>query len=148
MRGARTLREQLPLHRGNGSCASCHARFDPYGFALESFDVTGPYRQHYREPLSGGARTWKDGLPVDCSGTAPVGRTFSGTRELREQLAKRPKTIARGVARHLVTYATGAPAGTMDEPAIERIVKAAAADDFGLRSLLHAVVQSDLFRSK
>jgi hypothetical protein len=37
---------QSALHRGTGSCASCHALFDPYGFALESFDVTGQYRKN------------------------------------------------------------------------------------------------------
>jgi mono/diheme cytochrome c family protein len=149
VRGAKTLREQLALHRGNGSCASCHARFDPYGFALESFDVTGSYRQHYREPgAGGGGRSWRDGLPVDCSGTTPDGRPFAGIRELRELLAKRPDQLARGVTRHLVTYATGAPSTVLDEPAIDRIVKAASPDDYGLRSLIHALIQSELFRWK
>ena len=49
LRGAKTLREQLALHRGSGSWPACHARFDPYGFALESFDVTGGFRKNYRE---------------------------------------------------------------------------------------------------
>ena len=157
-RGAKTLREQLALHSKEGSCAGCHAKFDPYGFALESFDVTGAFRKNYRvvDPevvalppdKRKGLQTWRDGLPVDCSGKTPDGRAFAGIAELRQMLAKNPEQLARGVTRHLVTYATGTPPTRIDEPAIEAIVKNAAPGDYGLRSLVHAVVQSELFRSK
>ena len=63
-------------------------------------------------------------------------------------LAKDPAQLARGVTRHLLTYATGAAATPIDDPAIEAIVKSAASSDYGLRSIVHAVVQSDAFRSK
>jgi hypothetical protein len=65
--------------------------------------------------------------------------------ELRQLLGKDPEQLARGITRQLVTYAAGAPAGRVDQPAIERIVRAAAPDNYGLRSLIHAVVQSQLF---
>lgn len=158
VRGAKTLREQLALHRGSGSCAACHAKFDPYGFALESFDVTGAFRTRYREvnpevvalPLNQrqGRPLWRDGLAVDCSGQTLDGRSFAGIAELRKMLAADPEQLARGVMRHLVTYATGAPATPIDQPAIDRIVKATATDDYGLRSLVHSLVQSELFQSK
>ncbi len=48
IRGAKTIREQLDKHRSNESCASCHAKMDPPGFALESFDVIGGWRENYR----------------------------------------------------------------------------------------------------
>jgi Protein of unknown function (DUF1592)/Protein of unknown function (DUF1588)/Protein of unknown function (DUF1585)/Protein of unknown function (DUF1587) len=154
-RHAKTLREQLVLHRGSGSCAACHARFDPYGLALESFDVTGRFRTNYREVETAivklppwerkGRSTWRDGLPVEPSGETPDGQAFAGIVELRKLLAKDPEPMARGVARHLVTYATGAPARRADQPAIERIVRKAAPDSHGLRSLIHAVVQSEIF---
>ncbi len=151
-RGAKTLREQLALHSSKGSCQSCHARFDPYGFALESFDVTGAFRTNYRvsdpDAKVPGTRKWKDGLPVDCTGTTPDGAAFNGVRELRQLLARKPELLARGVMRHLVTYATGVPSGRLDEPAIEAIVAKSALDDYGLRSLIHNVVQSELFRNK
>ena len=44
VRGAKTIREQLDKHRSDVSCAACHARMDPPGFALESFDVIGGVR--------------------------------------------------------------------------------------------------------
>ncbi len=158
IRGAKTLREQLALHRGKGSCGACHAKFDPYGFALESFDVTGAFRLKYREPdpefvkLPANARKgraeWRHGLPVDCSGHTPDGADFAGIQQLRQMLAKRPEELARGVTRHLLTYATGEPATYLEQRTIDAVVKSAAADDYGLRSLVHGLVQSELFRSK
>ena len=46
IRGATTIREQLAKHRTEASCASCHREIDPPGFALESFDVIGGWREH------------------------------------------------------------------------------------------------------
>jgi hypothetical protein len=157
-RGAKTLREQLALHSKEGSCKGCHAKFDPYGFALESFDVMGGYRTKYREldpeytNLSAAEKKKRspvrEGLPVDCTGTTPDGTPFTDVRDLRRLLAEHPDWLARGVARHLLTYATGAPTTPLDEPAVDAVVAAAAAADFGLRSIIHGVVQSDPFRHK
>jgi hypothetical protein len=63
-------------------------------------------------------------------------------------LDKKPARLACGVTRHLLTYATGQPATPLDQPAIEAIVKSAANDDYGLRSLVHGVIQSQVFRMK
>ncbi len=157
-RGATTLREQLALHSQQASCAACHAEFDGYGFALESFDVTGRFRTNYRvldtDALKlppqerRGRQLWKDGLSVDAAGVTPEGKPFSGVRDLRAMLASDPAQLARGVALHLATYATGAECTPVDDPAIEAIVKSAAASGYGLRSIVHAVIQSDLFRNK
>ena len=157
-RGATTLREQLALHSQQASCAACHAKFDGYGFALESFDVTGRHREKYRvldheiaklPPKDRrGRQLWKEGLPVDATGVTPDGRKFDDIRDLRAMLAADPAQLARGVTRHLLTSATGAAATPVDDPAIEAIVQSAAASDYGLRSIVHAVVQSDAFRSK
>lgn len=158
IRGAKTLREQLALHSGKGSCAACHAKFDPYGFALESFDVMGNFRTKYRDADPNwvklppnerkGSAPWHDGLPVDCSGKMPGGAAFSGIAELRTHVAQNPEQLARGVVRHLVTYSTGAPATSLDQKAIDAIVASASKVDYGFRSLIHALVQSDLFKSK
>ena len=150
IRGAKTLRQELALHSSQGSCAACHAKFDPYGFALESFDVTGTYRKNYRvlNPERKAGPWWTEGLAVDCSGKTPTGQTFADIRELRKLVAANPAQLARGVTRHLVTYATGTPASRLDQPAIEAIVTAAAKDKHGLRALVHGVVQSELFHWK
>ena len=154
-RGAKTLREQLALHSSKGSCVGCHAKFDPYGFALESFDVTGASRTNYRLPAPAAppdrktpGPSWIDGLPVDPSGETPDKKPFGDIRELRQILAENPAQLARGVTRHLVTYATGAPVTRLDQPAVEAIVQRTARGGYGLRSLVHSVVQSELFRWK
>ncbi|MBJ7305872.1 MAG: DUF1585 domain-containing protein, partial [Gemmataceae bacterium] len=79
---------------------------------------------------------------------SPEGAAFSGIKQLREILAKNPDQLARGVTRNLVTYSTGSPASQLDQKAIEAIVKNSQPDDYGLRSIIHGVIQSDLFRSK
>lgn len=150
IRGAKTFREQLDLHR-KGTCSSCHAKFDPYGFALESFDVMGQFRGAYRvqdEGAAKGARRWKEGLPVDASGITPRGERFEDVRGLREILGRDVDALAKGLARHLITYSTGEPAGPLDEPVVTGIVAEAAKANNGVRAILHAVVQSELFRSK
>lgn len=157
-RGAKTLREQLALHSSQGTCKACHAKFDPFGFALESFDVMGAFRTKYREAdpefpklppnARPGRNKWRDGLPVDCSGTTPTGETFSGVQQLRQMLAKNPEQLARGVTRHFITYSTAAPATQLDQPVIDAIVKNSASQNYGLRSLVHGVIQSELFRNK
>ncbi len=158
IRGAKTLRQQLAMHSENASCAACHARFDPYGFALESFDVAGGFRTNFRavDPEIAklrpdqrhGRSTWRDGLPVDCAGQTPDGMAFSNVGDLRKLLAKNPRQLATGLTRHLITYATGTPPTGVDEPAIEAIVHKTAADDYPVRSLIHALVQSEVFRNK
>ena len=158
IRGAKTLREQLALHSSGGTCAACHAKFDPYGFALESFDVTGAFRKNYRVPdpdaaalppqQRKGRALWREGLPVDSSGKTPGGEVFAGIAELRKMLAADPEALAKGLVRHLMIYSTGAPVSVVDQPAVARIAKAAATEGHGVRSLVHAVVQSETFRSK
>src|SRR5207302_7523111 len=55
IRGATTIREQLAKHRKIASCAACHAKIDPPGFALENFDVIGGWRDNYRSSGNGQA---------------------------------------------------------------------------------------------
>jgi hypothetical protein len=157
IRGAKTFREQLDLHR-RGTCSVCHAKFDPYGFALESFDVMGQYRTAYRvqdeaaSKLTGAAlanrQRWREGLPVDSAGTTPKGDSFEDIRGLRKVLSGDLELLAKGFVRHLLTYSTGEPASPLDEPVVEAIVRDAAKSKYGARALLHGVVQSEIFRSK
>lgn len=159
VRGVTTVREQLDKHRRNTSCAGCHAKMDPYGFALESFDVVGEWRGQYR--AVGGAGRDEDrklvnghridyhaGLPVDCAGQLPDGRPFKDVNELRTMLAADPERLARAFVSQLVTYATGAEVSFADRVMVEDILTKTKATHYGLRSLLHEVIQSDLFRTK
>lgn len=157
-RGTTTIREQLAKHRDSESCASCHKSIDPPGFALESFDVIGGYRENYRSNEKGanvkrklnGQNIWqyKEGLPVDASGELADGRKFQDIREFKKLLLDEKAQVMRALAGNLVTYGTGAGIQFADRDAIEAIAKLAEAEGAGLRTLVHAVVQSPLFLSK
>jgi hypothetical protein len=159
IRGAVTIRQQLEKHRTNVSCASCHSKMDPPGFALESFDVMGGHRDRYRAVsekvapargfgMNGQAFAFHHALPVDSAGALPDGRPFQDVRELTRLLAQDERPIARNLARQLTVFATGAPARFSDREAIEAILDAAEGSHYGVRSLVHAIIQSDLFRNK
>jgi hypothetical protein len=159
IRGAVTIREQLARHREDASCASCHRKMDPPGFALESFDVLGGWRERYRavdeeKPAlrglgkNGQPFAFHLALPVDASGELPDGRPFRDIRDFKRLVSADEAALARNFARQLLLFATGAPAHYSDRPEVERILAETRGDGYGLRSLLHAVVQSRLFREK
>lgn len=145
IRGATTIREQLAKHRSLESCAVCHVKIDPPGFALESYDVIGQWREHYR--VADG-RQWKRGPKVDPSYATADGRTFQDIEAFKSILLESPEKIARNMARHLVTYATGAGISFADRDPLDAIVAASAEHDYGLRTMIHEVVQSQLFTHK
>jgi hypothetical protein len=159
VRGATTVREQLEKHRHNASCAACHAKMDPYGFALESFDVVGEHRGKYRvvggkghhderKKVNGHPIEYHFELPVDCTGTLPDGRAFEDVNELRKCLAADPRRLAQAFTQHLMTYATGAEFSFADRAEVEAILNKTVSTSYGLRSLIHAVVQSKAFKTK
>lgn len=155
IRGAMTIREQLAKHRSVPSCAVCHRRIDPPGFALESFDVIGGWRDNYRvtgrgEPvvINGRRMSYHTGKKVDPSDELPDGRRFRNVDELKQLLLKDKRQIARSLTARLITYATGEAPGEADQKAVERIVEKISTRKFGLRTLVHEIVQSELFRHK
>ncbi len=157
-RGAVTIRQQLDKHRTLETCNACHAKIDPAGFALENFDVMGGWRDRYRaeaggELAQGIARSGQKfafhyALPVDAGGELPDGRKFRDVRELKQLLLSDEKQLARNLAKQLAVYATGAPIRFADREPIEQILERAGSSHYGVRSLVHEVVQSELFRSK
>ena len=155
IRGATTIRQQLAKHRQVASCASCHAKIDPPGFALESFDVIGGWRTHYRTTgngkpvmLDGRRMPYLQGPKVDPADVMPDGQKFRDIDEFKKLLLKDKDQIARALTRRLVTYATGATVQNADQPQIEAIVGNSRKHDYGLRTLVHEIVQSELFRNK
>jgi hypothetical protein len=159
IRGATTIRQQLDKHRADPTCASCHTKMDPPGFALESFDVMGGWRDHYRATKEGATNApgfGMDGqrfvfyyaLPVDCTGALPDGQSFRDVRELKRELLADPTPIARNLVRQLAVYATGAPVRFSDREAIETILDRTKAGQYGVRSIVRELVQSELFLTK
>lgn len=158
IRGATTIREQLQKHRTQESCNACHAKIDPAGFALESFDVLGGWRERYRSEAagelakgiakSGQKFSFRYAQPVDPSGVLPDGRAFKDIRELKRLLSENDRVLARNLARQLCVYATGAPIGFADRAEIEALLDRASSSHYGVKSLILELVQSELFRNK
>ncbi|MFO0282991.1 MAG: DUF1592 domain-containing protein [Acidobacteriota bacterium] len=156
-RGATTIREQLDKHRADPSCAACHRKIDPPGFALEAFDVLGGQRTHYRSteegpPVpglgkNGHAFTFRRGKPVDTSGDF-FGKPFAGIAAFQQILAADDRQLARNLLNQFLVYATGAPVRLSDRPAREALLDQAARDGYRVRSLILALLASDLFRHK
>lgn len=158
IRGAKTIREQLAAHRNQESCNACHRNIDPAGFALESFDVMGGWRDRYRtvggveRPRgighNGNYFHFSLGPNVDSSGELPDGRKFQDIRQLKACLASEPDQLARNLAQQLIVYATGAPIRFSDRPIVAKMITDNRKNNYGIRDLVHEIVQSDIFLNK
>ena len=160
-RGTTTIREQLDAHRSNTVCASCHLSIDPPGFAMESFNPIGGFRAFYRStgnPVTSESDTFEGqtypgpyrmGMEVDASGVTPEGDTFSGFTEYQDLMVeKKLAYIAQHFASQLIVLATGAEVQFADRDAIKNIIAQVEPDDYPMRGMIHAVVQSELFRKQ
>ena len=132
-----SMRDRMVQHRANPACASCHAMMDPLGLALENFDAVGRWRTR-SEAFT----------PVDASGALPDGTPFEGVDGLREALLTRSELFVTTLTEKLLTYALGRGLEYYDAPAVRRIVRAAAADDYRFQSLLLGVVNSLPFQMR
>jgi cytochrome c5 len=155
IRGATTIRDQLAKHRQVETCAVCHVKIDPPGFALENFDVIGGWREHYRsigkgDPVNvdGKRMRYKNGPAVDAGDVLPDGRRFRNIDEFKTLLLSDKDQLARALAIKLLTYATGVPPTGADRSKIEAIVESIRGKNYGLRSLVQEVVQSEVFLHK
>jgi mono/diheme cytochrome c family protein len=129
-----TAREQLELHRQNPACAGCHVRMDPLGFALENFNGIGAWRTH------------DAGQTIDVGAVLPEGTHFSGLSGLRQVLMDRRDQFAQAFTERLMIYALARGVGPQDRPAIRAIARAAAVDNYRIRTIIRGIVESDGFR--
>jgi Protein of unknown function (DUF1592)/Protein of unknown function (DUF1588)/Protein of unknown function (DUF1587)/Protein of unknown function (DUF1595)/Protein of unknown function (DUF1585)/Ca-dependent carbohydrate-binding module xylan-binding/Planctomycete cytochrome C len=131
-----TLRERMEQHRKNPSCANCHARLDPPGFAFENYDAIGKFRL-------------KDGdAPVDPSGILPNGQKFQGPKELKQILLGKKELFSRALTEKMLTYGLGRGVEYYDKSAVDAIVSALAKDDFRFSTLIVETATSDPFRMR
>jgi hypothetical protein len=131
-----TMREAMAQHRSNATCASCHARMDPLGFAFERFDAVGRLRTE-----SGGA-------PIDSSGVLPDGTRFDGAPGLIAALSRQPRQFAGAVTERLLTYALGRGVEYYDAPAVRAVVREAAPGNYRFGSLIAGIVKSVPFQMR
>ncbi len=131
-----TTREQVERHRANPACASCHARIDPLGFALENFDVIGRWRAR------------DDGGEIDASGKLPGGAEFSGPQGLRNMLLARSDEFVHATLERLMTYALGRELDARDQPAVREIMRRTEAQGYRFQDLIAAIVDSVPFKMR
>jgi len=131
-----TLRDAMTAHRANPSCAACHARMDPIGFAMENFDGVGKWRDI------------EAGVPIDTSGVFPDGTSFNGTAGLKQVLLKQSDQFVDTVTERLLMYAIGRNLQYYDQPSVRAIVHEAAASKYTLPSLVLGVVKSRPFQMR
>lgn len=157
-RGATTIRETLIKHQQIEACAVCHRQIDPPGFAMECFDPIGNFRKHYRNSkgvkrtsppgLRFSHRDYNFGHAVDMSGVTSDGFRFNGIRDYRTYLRKSTDQVARNLLAKLITFSTGGEIEFQDRDEVERILRATKAEGYPLRSVIHQIVDSPLFRNR
>jgi hypothetical protein len=154
IRGAKTVRELLTKHRSTETCAGCHQLIDPPGFALEEYDVIGGYRTKFRALIVPGERgaipgtRYKLGQPVDSAGELTTGERFQNFSEFQNLLVRDPIRLAECFTEKLLTFGTGHAPNQAERAAVAKLVHAPTGSHLRTRDLIHAVVLSDLFRSK
>jgi len=131
-----SMRQQLDQHRGNGTCAGCHARMDVLGFGLENYDAIGKWRA-----LDGK-------FPVDSSGTFPNGKSFSTPAEMKALLKADLPVFSRCLTEKLLTYALGRGLERYDGRTVDELNRKLAASGYGLRTLIIEIARSLPFQSR
>ena len=139
-----TVRERLEQHRQIESCRACHARIDPYGLALENFNVVGKWRTKQ----DGERGWWPDEAVIDASGTFPNGRPFADIGEFRKGLSEQSDRFLRGLAEKMLVYSLGRGIEGTDRGLIDDLVEKMKSNNHTIRSLIQGIVESETFVRK
>lgn len=129
-----TGRAALEQHRANPVCANCHARMDPWGFALENYDAIGKWREKEGSQL------------IDASAVLLDGTKLDGPAGVRQVLLARREQFIKTVSEKLMVYALGRPVEYYDKPALRKVLREAAAKDNTWSSIVLGVVNSMPFQ--
>ncbi len=130
-----TIREHFAAHREHPSCAGCHTKLDPVGFALENYDITGRWRDGYA-----------NGRDVDASGTLFRRHAFDGAVGFKGAIVAEQERFARAFTAHLLRFALGRDLVPADRLVIDGILSRSARQGHAIKALIRGVVQSESFR--
>jgi hypothetical protein len=136
--GAKTPRDLLAAHTQESSCAICHARIDPVGFALENYDPVGRWR----------AKWPGSDAPIDASGTLPDGTVVNNPVEFKTWVVANIDLFSSCVAEKLLTYATGRVPNYAEQREIEKLVRANREAGKGFQDLVLDLIDSRTFRAR
>ncbi len=138
-----TVRMQLAAHATHATCASCHRKIDPLGFAFDNFDAIGRWRTEERVAGGQGANP-----PVNASGTLTDGRAFQNPEEFKQLLVQDVDRFAEAFVEQLATYALRRVMTIDDAAQIKAIALASKQDEYRLRTVIENFVLSDLFQKR
>jgi hypothetical protein len=141
-----TVRQRLEAHRQIESCANCHSRLDPYGLAMENFNVIGLWRDYQ----DGENRYWgkSEATRISTHGTLPNGTEFADFREYKAALRAMENRFLRGFSERLFTYAFSRAPEPVDRSVIDDMVAALENSGGKFDSAVRAIVFSDAFQTK
>ena len=137
-----TIRQQLEAHTTHATCASCHAKIDPLGFAFDNYDAIGRYRKTEQATGEG------DDPIVKAHGKMPDGRAFDGPAQFKKLLAENTDEFAEAFVEQLATFALRRVMTIDDRSQIKAIAEKSKKTDYKLRALLENFILSDLFRKR
>ncbi len=131
-----SLRERMEQHRSNPVCASCHARIDPLGFALEHYDAVGKWRET------------DEGADINATVTLS-GRTVASQEAFHQALLNQGnEAFVRTVTEKLLTYALGRGLGYRDATTVRRIVRELGRSDYRWSALVLGIIESEPFQMR
>jgi len=131
-----SLREAMVQHRADPACANCHARMDPIGFAMENFNAIGQWRDQ------------DAGSAINVSSKLPDGTVVDGVAGVKQLILKDPQRFVGAMTEKLLMYGIGRNVQYFDAPAVRKIVREAAANDYKFESLVLGVAKSAPFQMR
>lgn len=148
IRGATTIREQLQKHREIQTCKECHKKIDPFGMALENFDVTGAWRENYLalKPNKNKKMQRIQGKPVEVFDSIPSMGSYKNFVEFRNLMKQNRKLIYHNMAHKLATFALGRSMDFSDREYLDQIIKATAKKDKGLQTMVYELILNPIFK--
>ena len=129
-----SLRQRLEKHRADPSCANCHKRMDPIGFAFENYDAVGAWRD-------------RDGAhAIDTSASLPDGSSFQGPVELKALILSRKDDFIRCLTEKMATYALGRGVEYYDASTVRSIRTALGDRQYRISTLILEITKSYPFQ--
>lgn len=147
----RSFRERFEAHRSQATCAVCHDKIDPLGFAMQGYDERGRFILVTQDAAPDKERKGgpgdKQGQRIDTSGVMPNGQTFSDFQALKEILkSSYRRQIIRNIVERTLAYALCRKLEWYDRPTVDGMVDALDSGNGGYRELVRLIVNSLPFR--
>ena len=159
-----TIKDSINEHRNNPACASCHSKMDPFGLAMENFDVLGRYRETYQkfvvtkipeEKKEGKVvkkeritREFVDTTKVESDAVHRDGRAIDGMEGLKKLMLEDKDKIARNLLTKLSEYAMGREMNYADSEMLHRLLEGSKKNDYKLRDLMVSFIADESFTKR